>query len=141
VLIFLFRAVTSPFLFTRFLESVLISFLKKKKEYNQLPISSPLHYTVTKIMPHIMNDPMQAICPSFEDPEWEFLRQSAVNAHQGDQPLTLDEAAQQMKDAWSCENQCKITAWDDQLLQDQVECYDTYLNFPLFLLSSSRDLN
>jgi hypothetical protein len=118
VLIFLFRAVTSPFLFTRFLESVLISFLKK--EYNQLPISSPLHYTVTKIMPCIMNDPTQAICPSFEDPKWEFLRQSAVNAHQGDQPLTLDEAAQQMKDAWSRENQHKITAWDDQLLHCQT---------------------
>jgi hypothetical protein len=72
-------------------------------------------------MPCIMNNPTQAICPSFEDPKWEFLRQSVVNAHQGDQPLTLDKAAQQMKDAWSHENQCKITMWDNQLLQDQVE--------------------
>ena len=72
-------------------------------------------------MPRIVDDPNRAICPSFEDPEWEFLRQSAVNAHQGDQPLTLAEAAQQMKDAWSRENQRKITAWDDQALQDRVE--------------------
>ena len=56
-------------------------------------------------MPRIVNDPTQAVCPSFEDPEWEFLRLSVVNAHQGDQPLTMEEAAQQMKDAWVRENQ------------------------------------
>ncbi|KAN0141841.1 hypothetical protein V8E53_000303, partial [Lactarius tabidus] len=72
-------------------------------------------------MPRIVDDPNRAVCPSFEDPEWEFLRQSAVNAHQGDQPLTLAEAAQQMKDAWSRENQCKTAAWNDQAQQDQVE--------------------
>ena len=71
-------------------------------------------------MPRIVDDPNRAICPSFEDPEWEFLRQSVVNAHQGDQPLTLDEAAQQMKDAWALENQRKIAAWNDQALQDQA---------------------
>ena len=43
-----------------------------------------------------------------------------VNSHQGDQPLTLEEAAQQMKDAWSLENQRKIAAWNDQALQDQA---------------------
>jgi hypothetical protein len=62
-------------------------------------------------MPRITEDPTRAVCPSFEDPEWEFLRQSAVNAHQGDQPLTLAEAAQQMKDAWSRENQCKVVCY------------------------------
>ena len=43
-----------------------------------------------------------------------------VNSHQGDQPLTLEEAAQQMKDAWSLENQRKIAVWNDQALQDQA---------------------
>ena len=43
-----------------------------------------------------------------------------VNSHQGDQPLTLEEAAQQMKDAWSLENQRKIATWNDQALQDQA---------------------
>ncbi|KAN0136318.1 hypothetical protein V8E53_005923 [Lactarius tabidus] len=72
-------------------------------------------------MPRIVDDPNWAVCLSFEDPEWEFLRQSTVNAHQGDQPLTLAEAAQQMKDAWSRENQHKTAAWNDQAQQDQVE--------------------
>ena len=71
-------------------------------------------------MPSIADDPNRAVCPSFEDPEWEFLRRSVVNSHQGDQPLTLEEAAQQMKDAWSLENQRKIAAWNDQALQDQA---------------------
>ena len=72
-------------------------------------------------MPRITNDPTRAICPSFEDPEWEFLRQSMVEAHQGDPPLTEDEAAQHMKDAWTHENQRKVTAWNAQLEQDQAE--------------------
>ena len=72
-------------------------------------------------MQQIVNDPTRAVCPSFEDPEWEFLRQSAVNSHQGAQPLTLEEAAQQMKDAWARENQRKIDAWNNQLQRDQEE--------------------
>ena len=71
-------------------------------------------------MQRIADDPNRAICPSFEAPEWEFLRQSLVNAHQGDPPLTLADAATQMKDAWSQENQRKIDAWNDQVLQDQT---------------------
>ena len=72
-------------------------------------------------MPRIINDPTRAICPSFEDPEWEFLRQSMVEAHQGDPPLTEDEAAQRMKEAWTHENQRKVAAWNAQLEQDQAE--------------------
>ena len=62
-------------------------------------------------MQRIADDPTQATCPSFEDPIWEFLRRTLVDAHQGDQPLTMEEAAQQMKDAWACENQLKVDAW------------------------------
>lgn len=72
-------------------------------------------------MLQIINNPTRAICPSFEDPKWEFLLQSMVNAHQGDQPLTPEGATQHMKDAWACENQCKVNAWNVQLQQDLVE--------------------
>ena len=72
-------------------------------------------------MLRIVDDPTRAICLSFEDPEWEFLRQSMVNAHQGAHPLTLEEAAQQMKDAWARENQRKVNAWNIQTQQDLVE--------------------
>lgn len=64
-------------------------------------------------MQRIVNDPNLAVCPSFEGPEWEVMKQLAVNAHQGDVPLTLADAAQQMKDIWSRENQRKIAAWED----------------------------
>ena len=44
-----------------------------------------------------------------------------VDAHQGDQPLTPEEATQQMKDAWARENQRKVDAWNQQQQQDLVE--------------------
>ena len=72
-------------------------------------------------MPRITDDPTRAVCPSFEDPEWEFLRNSMVNAHQGVQPLLPEEAAQQMKDAWARENQRKVDAWNVQAQQDLAE--------------------
>ena len=69
-------------------------------------------------MPRIEVDLTQAICLSFEDPGWEPLRQYIVNAHQGNQPLTLAEAAQQMRDTWAWENQIKVDAWNHQVQQD-----------------------
>ena len=71
-------------------------------------------------MPRIVYDPTHAVCPSFEDPEWEFLRQSMVNAHPGVDPLTMEEAAQQMKDAWARENQRKVDAWNVQQQEDRA---------------------
>ena len=44
-----------------------------------------------------------------------------VNAHQGAHPLTPEEAAQQMKDAWARENQCKVNTWNIQTQQDLAE--------------------
>ena len=44
-----------------------------------------------------------------------------VNAHQGAHPLTLEEAAQQMKDAWARENQRKVNTWNIQTQQDLAE--------------------
>ena len=44
-----------------------------------------------------------------------------IGAHQGDQPLTPEDAAQQMKNAWTRENEISIAAWDAQREQDQAE--------------------
>ena len=108
-------------LFIRLKSSELFSV---NKEYSQAPKRVTLIANLTlehfMAMPRIVTDPTRAICPSFEDPEWEFLRQSMVDAHQGEQPLTTVEAAQQMTDAWSCENGCKVAAWNIQQEQDQA---------------------
>ena len=72
-------------------------------------------------MPRIEVDPTQETCPSFEDPEWEFLRQNMVDAHQGVPALTMDEASQRMKEAWARAHQRKLDAWNAQVQQDQVE--------------------
>ena len=71
-------------------------------------------------MLRITKDPTRATCPSFEDPEWEFLLQSMVDAHQGIQPLTLEGAAQQLRETWARENDRKLVAWNAQLEQDRV---------------------
>ena len=56
-------------------------------------------------MPHIVDNLNWVVCPNFGGPTWEYLRQSVVNAHQGDPPMTLEQASQQMKDTWAEENQ------------------------------------
>ncbi|KAF8267074.1 hypothetical protein EI94DRAFT_1701259 [Lactarius quietus] len=71
-------------------------------------------------MQHITKDPTCATCLSFEDPGWEFLRLSMVNTHPGPQPLTADEATQQLKEAWTCENVIKVGLWNTQVEQDTV---------------------
>ena len=118
MLILFSRAAISPSS-VRFLESLLFLF-PPENTTNTLSFNFLTYYIQQNIMQRIADDPNRAVCPSFDAPEWEFLRQSVVNAHQGDQPLTLADAAQQMKDAWSQENQRKITAWNDQVLQDQA---------------------
>ena len=72
-------------------------------------------------MQRIAEDPTRAACPSFEDPGWGFLRQSMIAAHQGAQPLTDADAAQQMKETWARENELKIVAWNAQLERDRLE--------------------
>jgi hypothetical protein len=72
-------------------------------------------------MPQILEDLTQAICPTFEGEEWDFLRQPMIDVHRGDQPLTVDEATQRMKEAWTRENNRKVAAWNEQLEQDQAE--------------------
>lgn len=72
-------------------------------------------------MPHIPEDPTQAVCLSFEGPEWDFLRQPMIDAHIGDDPLTIEEATQCMREAWTQENDCRVDAWNAQLEQDHAE--------------------
>jgi hypothetical protein len=43
-----------------------------------------------------------------------------IDAHISDVPLTIDEATQRMKEAWTRENDRKLAAWNAQLEQDRV---------------------
>ncbi|KAH9014128.1 hypothetical protein EDB85DRAFT_1876550 [Lactarius pseudohatsudake] len=72
-------------------------------------------------MPRIIEDPTQAVCPSFEDAGWDFLRQSMIDAHQGAIPLTPEEATQTLKNAWARENGAKLAAWNAQVEQDRAD--------------------
>ena len=72
-------------------------------------------------MPRIIEDPTRAVCPNFEHAEWDFCRQPMIEAHMGDHPLTLEEAAQRMKDAWTRVNDLKVAAWNAQREQDREE--------------------
>ncbi|KAH9033900.1 hypothetical protein EDB85DRAFT_2073728 [Lactarius pseudohatsudake] len=72
-------------------------------------------------MPRIVDDPTRATCPSFESAEWDFLRQTMVDAHQGVFPLTPEEATQRLKDTWARENGVKVAAWNAQVEQDRAE--------------------
>ena len=75
-------------------------------------------------MPRMIDDPTQAVCPSFEDADWDFLRQPLIDAHVGDAPLTVKEVTRRMKEAWVRENDRKIAAWNAQLELDRVEQED-----------------
>ena len=75
-------------------------------------------------MPRIIEDPTRAVCPNFEHAEWEFCRQPMIEAHMGDHPLTLEDAAQRMKDAWTRVNDLKVAAWNAQREQDREEQED-----------------
>ena len=44
-----------------------------------------------------------------------------LDAHQGDPVLTMDEAAQKMKEVWAHKNQHKVDAWNVQTQQDRAE--------------------
>ena len=72
-------------------------------------------------MPRITEDPTRAVCPNFEGADWDFLRQPMIDAHVGDVPLTVEEATQRMKEAWTRENDRKVVAWNAQVEQDRLE--------------------
>ncbi|KAF8270236.1 hypothetical protein EI94DRAFT_1699011 [Lactarius quietus] len=72
-------------------------------------------------MPCTLNDPTQAVCPNFEGPEWAFLRQCIINSHPGETPLTAEEVARQMREAWTQDNDARVAAWNAQLEKDRAE--------------------
>jgi hypothetical protein len=63
-------------------------------------------------MPRILDDPTQAVSPNFEGPDWEFLRQVIIDAHPGGTPLAAEEAARQMREAWTQDNNTRVAAWN-----------------------------
>ena len=72
-------------------------------------------------MPRILNDPTQVVCPNFEGPEWAFLRQCIIDSHSGEIPLTAEEAARQMKEAWTQDNDARVATWNAQLEKNRAE--------------------
>ena len=72
-------------------------------------------------MPPIVVDPTLSTCPNFEDELWAFMRQPVIDLHPGPDPLTHEEAAQQMKDTWTHQNNNKIIIWNAQLEQQRAE--------------------
>lgn len=72
-------------------------------------------------MPRILNDPTQAVCPNFEGPEWAFLRQCIIDSHPGEIPLTAEEVARQMREAWTQDNDARVAVWNAQLEKDRAE--------------------
>jgi hypothetical protein len=72
-------------------------------------------------MPRIAIDPAKEICPAYEDQQWDFVRQSIIGAHQGEQPMTPEEALQRLKDVWARDRDIRLDAWNAQLEQDRVE--------------------
>jgi hypothetical protein len=72
-------------------------------------------------MHRILNDPTQVVCPNFEGPEWAFLRQCIIDSHPGEIPLTAEEVARQMREAWTQDNDARVAAWNAQLEKDRAE--------------------
>ncbi|KAH9020912.1 hypothetical protein EDB84DRAFT_1441643 [Lactarius hengduanensis] len=65
--------------------------------------------------------PARARCPNFGGNEWDFLRQTMIDANPGIDPLTEEGAAQRLREAWTRENDNQRAAWDEQLDQDRIE--------------------
>ena len=72
-------------------------------------------------MPRIENDPTREVCPNFEAQEWGYMRQILINAHEGPQPLTVEEATQRLKDTWAQEWDRRVAQWNVQLGQDNAD--------------------
>ncbi|KAH9018562.1 hypothetical protein EDB85DRAFT_1873638 [Lactarius pseudohatsudake] len=72
-------------------------------------------------MPRILEDPARARCPNFGGNEWDFLRQTMIDANPRIDPLTEEGAAQWLREAWTRENDNQRAAWDEQLDQDRIE--------------------
>ena len=93
---------------------------KRQKDSTYLFLSRQISYSSRK-MPRLVTDPAQEICPPYGDQQWEIVRQMIINGHQGALPLTPEEAAQHLKDAWTRDRDIRAIAWNAQVEQDQAE--------------------
>ncbi|KAH9019481.1 hypothetical protein EDB85DRAFT_1896623 [Lactarius pseudohatsudake] len=75
-------------------------------------------------MPRINSDPNQEVCPNFESDGWEFLRQSMIDAHQGLNLLTGDEALEQDRAAHEEQDRVALEAEAAQDAQREKEAED-----------------
>src|SRR5258707_2718131 len=71
-------------------------------------------------MPRITHDPNQDECPSYEDEDFEAVREMIIAGHQGQNGLTNEEAVEKLKTAWQKAQDKKMAAWNEQTLQDQT---------------------
>jgi hypothetical protein len=69
-------------------------------------------------MPRLVSDLAQEVCPLYGEQQWDLVRQMIINGHQGAQPLTPEDAAQHLKDAWTRDRDIRVVAWNAQLERD-----------------------
>ena len=118
MLIPLLHAATSLHIFSTSSKNQKSFISRIKLQLSILQIHLQCTLVLSQNMPHILEDPTQATCPSFESAEWSFLQQSMVEAHQGAPPFTDEDATWQLKETWARENGSKIATWNAQLKQD-----------------------
>ncbi|KAF9054764.1 hypothetical protein BJ165DRAFT_1337496 [Panaeolus papilionaceus] len=68
-------------------------------------------------MPPIMSDLTKDTCPSFEDEEYDLIRQTLIAGHQGPNGMTNEEAIAKLRESWTKSNEKKIEAWNLQETQ------------------------
>src|SRR6266545_607389 len=71
-------------------------------------------------MPRIIHDPTKDECPSYDDEDFEAVRELIIAGHQGQIALTNDGAVEKLKTAWQKAQEKKVASWNEQVLQDQT---------------------
>ena len=73
-------------------------------------------------MPCIIHDPNTDECPAYNDVEFEVVREMIIAGHRGQIALTNEEAVEKLKTAWQRAQERKVALWNEQVLQDQMDC-------------------
>jgi hypothetical protein len=71
-------------------------------------------------MPRITHNPTQDECPTYDDEDFAAVRDLIIAGHQGPEALTQEDAIGKLRTAWQAAQDKKLTAWNEQLLQDQT---------------------
>jgi len=66
-------------------------------------------------MPPLVSDPTKDVCPAYEDEAFEDIRAALVARHDGDHPMTTEEAVAKLQAAWQKSHEKKVTRWNQQL--------------------------